>query len=104
MKHYAKISIMGILSIVIVTCALGTSAFAQGKKAKEATHRSNDAAAVFNEIMGAPDNAIPKELIDKAQAIAVFPRVLKAWSADWCRQNRLCLADNERKGIERARR
>ena len=78
MKHYAKISIMGILSIVIITCALGTPAFAQGKKAKEATHRSNDAAAVFNEIMGAPDNAIPKELIDKAQAIAVFPSVLKA--------------------------
>jgi lipid-binding SYLF domain-containing protein len=28
--------------------------------------------------MGAPDNGIPKELIDKAQAIAVFPSVLKA--------------------------
>src|SRR5260370_36428494 len=28
--------------------------------------------------MEAPDNAIPKELIDKAQAIAVLPRVLKA--------------------------
>src|SRR5258705_8913752 len=78
MKHYAKISIMGTLSIVIIMCALGTPAFAQGKQAKEATHRSNDAAAVFNEIMGAPDNAIPKELIDKAQAIAVFPSVLKA--------------------------
>jgi len=25
-----------------------------------------------------PDNTIPKELIDKAQAIAVFPSVLKA--------------------------
>jgi lipid-binding SYLF domain-containing protein len=55
-------------------------AFAQkkGKRANEATQRSNDAATVFNEIMGAPDNAIPKELIDKAQAIAVFPGVLKA--------------------------
>ena len=28
--------------------------------------------------MGAPDNGIPKELIEKAQAIAVFPGVLKA--------------------------
>ena len=28
--------------------------------------------------MRAPDNGIPKELIDKAQAIAVFPGVLKA--------------------------
>src|SRR5882672_12094663 len=80
MKHYAKNSIMGILSIVLVTCALGIPAFAQkqGKKANEASRRSNDAAAVFNEIMGAADNAIPKELVDKAQAIAVFPSVLKA--------------------------
>jgi lipid-binding SYLF domain-containing protein len=80
MNHYAKISVIGILSIVLVTFALSIPTFAQkqGKNANEATRRSNDAAAVFNEIMGAPDNAIPKELIEKAQAIAVFPSVLKA--------------------------
>jgi lipid-binding SYLF domain-containing protein len=55
-----------------------TFAQKKGKKANEATRRSNDAATVFNEIMGAPDNGIPKELVDKAQAIAVFPSVLKA--------------------------
>jgi lipid-binding SYLF domain-containing protein len=71
---------MGIVAIVIVTCALGMPAFAQkqGKKTSEAARRADDAATVFNEIMGAPDNVIPKELIDKAQAIAVFPGVLKA--------------------------
>src|SRR5882672_6618187 len=80
MKHYAKSRVVGILAIVLVTCALGMPTFAQkqGKKANEASRRSNDAAAVFNEIMGAADNAIPKELVDKAQAIAVFPSVLKA--------------------------
>ena len=80
MNYYSKSRVVGILSIVLVTCALGMPTFAQknGKKANEATRRSNDAATVFNEIMGAPDNAIPKELIDKAQAIAVFPGVLKA--------------------------
>lgn len=80
MKHHAKISIIRILSIVLVTCALSALTFAQkqGKNANEATRRSNDAATVFNEIMGAPDNAIPKELIEKAQAIAVFPSVVKA--------------------------
>jgi lipid-binding SYLF domain-containing protein len=80
MKHYAKNRIVGLVSIVLVTCALGMPTFAQkqGKKANEATRRSEDAAAVFNEIMGAPDNGIPQELIDKAQAIAVFPSVLKA--------------------------
>ena len=72
--------VTGVLSIALVTCALSMPAFAKTKdqKADEAARRSQDAAAVFNEIMGAPDNAIPKELIDKAQAIAVFPGVLKA--------------------------
>lgn len=80
MKHYAKIPVTSILSVVLVVCALSIPTFAQkqGKNANEATRRSNDAATVFNEIMGAPDNAIPKELIEKAQAIAVFPSVLKA--------------------------
>lgn len=80
MKQYSKSRVVSILSIVLVTCALGMPAFAQkqGKKANEATSRSNDAAAVFNEIMGAADNAIPQELVDKAEAIAVFPGVLKA--------------------------
>lgn len=80
MNHYLKSRVAGILSIVLVTCALGMPTFAQkkGKEANEAARRSNDAAEVFNEIMGAADNAIPRELIDKAQAIAVFPGVLKA--------------------------
>src|SRR6267142_6420192 len=68
------------LSLMLALSFLALPAFAQknGKKVDEATRRSKDAAEVFNEIMGAADNAIPKELIDKAQAIAVFPGVLKA--------------------------
>jgi hypothetical protein len=71
---------VGMLSLILILSFLGEPTFAQknGKKANEATQRSNDAATVFNEIMGAADNAIPKDLIDKAQAIAVFPGVLKA--------------------------
>src|SRR5581483_9285458 len=33
---------------------------------------------VFGEIMGTPDNAIPNELLDRAEGVAVFPSVLKA--------------------------
>ncbi len=78
--NYLKSRVASILSLTLVLCFLGEPAFVQakGKKANEASRRSNDAATVFNEIMGAADNAIPKELIDKAQAIAVFPSVLKA--------------------------
>jgi lipid-binding SYLF domain-containing protein len=80
MNQHLRSRVVGVLSIVFVTCALGmpTPAKKNGKKANEATQRSNDAATVFNDIMGAADNAIPKELVDKAQAIAVFPSVLKA--------------------------
>jgi lipid-binding SYLF domain-containing protein len=48
------------------------------KKTSEATERSRRAAKVFTEIMGAPDKAIPRDLLDKAEAVAVFPNVIKA--------------------------
>src|ERR1043165_4612283 len=50
----------------------------QAKKITEATERSRRAAKVFTEIMAAPDKAIPKDLLDKAEAVAVFPNVIKA--------------------------
>jgi lipid-binding SYLF domain-containing protein len=36
------------------------------------------AANVFDEIMAAPDKTIPKAILDKAEAIAVFPGMLRA--------------------------
>jgi lipid-binding SYLF domain-containing protein len=71
---------IGMLSLMLVLCLMGEATFAQtkSKRANEATRRTQDAATVFNEIMGAPDNGIPKDLLDKAQAVAVFPGVLKA--------------------------
>ncbi len=80
MKCLLRSRALGMLSLILILSFLGEPAFAQkkGKKANEATRRSNDAATVFNEIMRAADNTIPKELIDKSQAIAVFPGVLKA--------------------------
>lgn len=65
-----------ILALSLV--AVPTLAEKTGKSAKDAGRHSKDAAQVFNEIMGAPDKAIPRELVEKAQAIAVFPGVVKA--------------------------
>lgn len=45
---------------------------------KDATRHSTDAAKVFTEIMNVREKAIPKELLDNAEAIAVFPGVIKA--------------------------
>jgi lipid-binding SYLF domain-containing protein len=79
MNYLLKKRVLAVLGLILIM-SLGVPTFAQkkDKKVNEATTRSKDAATVFNEIMGAPDNAIPKELVDKAQAIAVFPSVLKA--------------------------
>jgi lipid-binding SYLF domain-containing protein len=72
----------GAFSIAMALC-LTTAAAAQSskktaKKISEATQRSQRAAKVFTEIMAAPDKAIPKDLLDKAEAVAVFPNVIKA--------------------------
>lgn len=56
------------------TVVTGGSAWAQ----EEEDARVNDAATVFGEIMTAPDKGIPKSVLDKAEAIAIFPGVIRA--------------------------
>ncbi len=64
-------------SLLLLTIA--TQAPAQKKsRMKDATRHAREAAETFTEIMNVRDKAIPKELLDKAEAIAVFPGVLKA--------------------------
>lgn len=65
---------MLLLGAMSITAAQSKSA----KKIAEATARSRKAARVFTEIMAAPDKAIPHDLLDKAEAVAVFPNVIKA--------------------------
>jgi len=47
-------------------------------KEDEATARINEAAKVFQEIMGTPDKGIPRELLDRAQCIGIVPGMKKA--------------------------
>jgi len=47
------------------------------KKVREAAEQSAKAARVFDQIMGTREKSIPKDLRDKAEAVAVFPGVLK---------------------------
>jgi lipid-binding SYLF domain-containing protein len=65
----------------MITLVATTSARAQSKSAKkiaEATREAQKAAQVFTKIMNVPDQAVPQSLLDKAEAVAVFPGVLKA--------------------------
>jgi len=78
MKKTQTLSIS--LLIALFTCAV---AFAQGgrerstKKTQAASQQSSNAARVFTEIMGTREKSIPRDLLDKAEAVAVFPGVLK---------------------------
>src|SRR4051794_7185924 len=51
---------------------------ASAKQLKDASKKADSAARVFEQIMGAPDRSIPKDLLDRAEAVAVFPGMLKA--------------------------
>jgi lipid-binding SYLF domain-containing protein len=58
---------------------------AQQKKGKfvrqrtdDAARHANDAASVVTKVMAVPDKAIPRDLLDGAEAVAVCPGVLKA--------------------------
>jgi SH3 domain-containing YSC84-like protein 1 len=50
----------------------------RGKNTKEGASQASKSAKVLNEIMGTPDKGIPRDLLAKAECVAVFPNVIKA--------------------------
>src|SRR5437868_14488325 len=72
-----------ILLSVLFTLALSTTAFSQtsrernAKKAREAAAQSDKAARIFSQIMATREKSIPHDLLDRAEAVAVFPSVWK---------------------------
>ena len=67
MKKWAVVALIALLSSVC---------FAQGDRQKE-LDRVDEAGAILNEIMAAPDSGIPNEIIESAKCIAVVPSMLK---------------------------
>src|SRR2546423_3709577 len=63
--------------------ALSTTAFSQTsrerntKKARAAAAQSEKAARIFSQIMATREKSIPHDLLDRAEAVAVFPSVWK---------------------------
>ena len=52
------------------------------QKIREAAEQCSRAAMAFDAIMQVPDKAIPRDLLSRAKAVAVFHRVIKAASAE----------------------
>ena len=65
-----------VLVALLISSAVITPA--QKSRTHDAARHSSEAAKTFTEIMNVKDKAIPKELLDTAEAIAVFPGVIKA--------------------------
>ncbi len=72
---------LALAGAIILSASL--AAFAQTtrerstKKARAAAEQSARATRVFTQIMGNNEQSIPRELLDRAEAVAVFPGVLK---------------------------
>src|SRR6266550_5187081 len=72
------------ISIAVLLGVFTTTTFAQQererstKKARAAASQSAKAARVFDQIMGMREKSIPSDLLDRAEAVAVFPSVIKA--------------------------
>ena len=66
----------------VLTCLLAGPLASAGQKSskdyRDAVSQSAKAARVFREIMRAPDKAVPRDILDRAECVAVFPQVLKA--------------------------
>ena len=80
MKRASEFS-RAVCSAIVSVAILAGAAHAQKanpKKIAEASRDAQKAADAFTEIMNVPDRAIPQKLLDKAEAIAVFPDVIKA--------------------------
>ena len=82
MKLVVRALCLSMAALAVLTIAgsalAQTSRERNTKKAREAASQSAKAARVFNEIMGTREKSIPRDLLDRAEAVAVFPNVLKA--------------------------
>ena len=73
----SKALLMIALAVLVGLAIIGVGQPKNSKKLAEAAKDAQKASDVFTEIMNVPDKAIPQNLLDKAEAIAVF-EVVKA--------------------------
>ena len=62
--------------VLLAMLGLGTLGWA-GTAKEDATNRLENATSVVHEIMSAPDNGIPEEVLEHAKCVAVVPHMVK---------------------------
>jgi len=78
-RRYILAVLVMLLAIMVVGARtpVARSDDSQQKKVTEAAEQSSKAAKAFEAIMQVPDKSIPRDLLARAKAVAVFPRVIK---------------------------
>src|SRR5688572_13294405 len=72
-------SLFRTVTVLCLTLAVSTIAHAQTQKnLDDEISQSAKAARVFREIMDTPDKGIPRDLLENAECVAVFPSVIQA--------------------------
>jgi len=69
--------LIGLGAVMMMGAGAPAASDSREKKIKEAAEQSSRAAQAFEAIMQVPDKAIPIDLLSRAKAVAVFPRVVK---------------------------
>ena len=77
MRKYLTLSSFILVVAVFSTSFAQTTRERSAKKARAAAEQSAKATRVFEQIMATHERSIPRDLLDRAEAIAVFPQVLK---------------------------
>src|SRR6267143_2338762 len=79
MKYSLKQQLICAFSAcLLLVISANLTAAQKSSRLQDAARHAQEASEVFTQIMNVRERAIPKELLDKAEAIAVFPGVLNA--------------------------
>jgi len=79
MPTFRQIWLFGIITILAMT-SYGSSAQSRQKREDlpDIVKRTQSAAEVFEQIMGAPDKGIPSEILEDAKCVAITPSMFRA--------------------------
>lgn len=64
--------------LMLMLCAPSLTLAQVSSKLKDEAKQAQKAATVFRQIMNTPDKGVPKNILDNAECVAVFPDVIKA--------------------------
>ncbi|NOT48307.1 MAG: hypothetical protein HOP17_11230, partial [Acidobacteria bacterium] len=78
MRSVIFIFVFSIVSGFGLVSSISAQNKSTGKELKAAVDRVDDASGVVREVMKVAEKSIPRELLEKAKAIVVFPETVKA--------------------------